>query len=56
MKKKEFLKMRKLTATPTIISSAKQDELKQRSNGWYGDRKGYHIGEYMRCIVERDVL
>ena len=41
MKKKELLQMRKLTATPTIISSAKQDELKVHNNAWYGDRKGY---------------
>lgn len=56
MKKKELLKMRKLTATPSIISSAKQDELKLRNNAWYADRKGYHIGQYMRCIAERDIL
>lgn len=48
--------MRKLTATPSIISSAKQDELKIRNNAWYADRKGYHIGQYMRCLVERDIL
>lgn len=56
MKKKELLKMRKLTATPAILSSANQDELKIRNNAWYADRKGYHIGQYMRCLVERDIL
>ena len=56
MKKKELLQMRKLTATSSIISSAKQDELKLRNNAWYADRKGYHIGQYMRCIAERDIL
>ena len=56
MKKKELLNMRKLGATPTIINSAKQDELKKRSSWWYGDGKGYNIGMYLRCAAERDTL
>lgn len=56
MKKQELRKMRKLTATPMLMKSAKQDELKERSSGWYADRKGYYIGVYMRCVTERDIL
>lgn len=56
MKKQELRKMRKLTATPMLMKSAKQDELKERNSEWYTKRKGYYIGVYMRCVVERDIL
>ena len=44
MKKKELLKMRKLTATPAILSSAKQIEISS------GTATDVHIIQFVRIM------
>ncbi len=56
MKKKELLRMRKLTATPSMISSAMADKVHTQGRYSWGDTYGYQIGRYLRCTEEQDIL
>ena len=56
MRKQELLRFRKQKATPSMMRSAEQDELQDRYGYHYFDCRGYRIGMYLRCLLERDVL
>lgn len=56
MNKSKLLKMRKLTATPTMMAYAANDSVHTQGRYSWGDTYGYHVGRYLRCTVERDIL
>ncbi len=56
MNKSMLLKMRKITATPTMVGYAKNDKLHTQGQYSWGNTQGYNVGRYLRCTVERDIL
>lgn len=56
MKKTELLTFKRQLATPTMMNSAQKDELKKRKDYYWSDGKGYHVGMYIRCCIQRDIL
>ena len=56
MRKQELLRFRKQKATPSMMRSAEQDELQDRFSYGYLGCRGYSIGMYLRCLMERDIL
>ncbi len=56
MKKKQLMEMKKLNATPSMMKYAAADVLQDRRKAYWGNEKGYLIGRYLRCTIERDIL
>ena len=56
MRKQELLRFRKQKATPSMMRHAEQDSLEDRRGYRWSQCKGYHIGMYIRCLIERDIL
>ncbi len=56
MNKSMLMKMRKLTATPSMIEYAKNDKLHTQGQYSWGNTQGYNVGRYLRCTMERDIL
>ena len=56
MKKTELLTFKRQLATPTMMNWAQGDELKKRKACYWGEGKGYHVGMYIRCCIQRDIL
>ena len=56
MKKKELLQMKTRYATPSMMNWAQKDSLAVRNRWYWGDGRGYKIGMYLRCDIQRDIL
>lgn len=56
MKKKELLQMKTRYATPSMINWAQRDTPAVRNRWYWGDGRGYKIGMYLRCDIQRDIL